>query len=85
MKRVIHALGGGEAEIEERTLLGLRRRRILRFIPDPHHEGIIIAALAEGVTINGIPLPERTAMVATPGDKVSLPGGKAYFTVQPRE
>ncbi len=81
MKYAIHALGGGEVGIEEGTLFGLRRRRILRFVPDPE-DGTIMAALADGITVNGIPLPPGTAMVAIPGDKIVLPGGKAYFTVQ---
>lgn len=82
MKHVFLTLGGKEVEIEERTLFGLRRRRILRLLPDPE-EGTLMAALVEGITVNGIPLPPGTAMVAEPGDEVILPDGKAYFTVKP--
>ena len=76
---VIRRLGGGEAEIEKRTFLGLRRRKILRSMFD-HDGGMLVAALTDGVFVNGMPLPTGTAMVAIPGEKVVLPG-KAYFFV----
>lgn len=83
MKHSIHALGGGKTEFEERTLFGLRRRKILRLALDPTKDETIMAALVEGVIVNGIPLPSGNAMIVNLGDKIILPSGKAYLMVKP--
>lgn len=83
MKHSVHALGGGETEFEERTLFGFRRRRVLRLVLDPDEDETIMAALVEGIVVNGIPLPSGTAMAVHLGDKIILPGGKTYFMVKP--
>ena len=82
MKHSVHALGGGETAFEERTLFGFRRRRVLRLALDPEG-GTIMAALVEGVIVNGTPLPSGTAMVVHLGDKIILPGGKVYCMIKP--
>lgn len=82
MAHIFIPIAGGEVEIEERRFLGLWRKKILRFLPDPE-EGTLMAALVQGITVNGIPLPPGTAMVANIEDRVVLPGGKAYRTVKP--
>lgn len=82
MKHSIHALGGGKTEFEERTLFGLRRRKILRLALDPKDE-TIMTALVEGVTVNRIPLPSGNVMIVNLGDKIILPSGKAYLMVKP--
>lgn len=79
-RHVIYALPDGGAEIEEVLSIGFfkRRRRVIRFMPDP--SGTVVMALVEGIRVGIIPMPVGTAVQLEVGDEIFLPGG-AKFTV----
>ena len=60
--------GVGEREIEN----------ILRLGPDPDGSGMFLAALTDGVEVEGKFLPKDHAMVASRGNMVVLPDGSNF-------
>ena len=61
-------LGAGEREIE----------KILRLGPDLDGGGMFLAALTDGVEVEGKLLPKDHAMVASQGDMIVLPDGSNF-------